>query len=167
MKFSQRGFNLFELMLAITLTGILLAFGVPSLRDMTLRQRVIASTQDFQLDLTLARQEAITRGSPVTVCASANGTTCSNDGWSQARIVFADPNSNGTLDPGEEPIKYSAALPDGLTAASAQPVITFRGTGSVATAANIVVCKSGFQGRTISLKLTGHPMVQTMAGLCP
>lgn len=167
MKSGQRGFNVYELMLALTITGILMAFGVPSLRDMTLRQRVTASTQDLQLDLTLARQEAITRGSPVSVCTSADGVACSNDGWSQSRIVFADPNSNGTLDVGEEAIKYTTAFPDGLTADSVTPFLTFTATGSVAAPTDIVVCKPGFIGRTLHVKRTGHPMIETMVAVCP
>lgn len=167
MKSSQRGFNLLELMIGITVTGVLLAIGVPSMRDMALRQRITASTQDLQLDLTLARQEAITRGAPVTVCTSSDGNNCDNASWNDGRIVFADTNSSGTLDAGEETIKVSKALADGLTGLSATRVVTFDATGAVPAAAVINVCKTGFKGRNIRLKRSGHPMVETMTVNCP
>lgn len=167
MKSGQRGFNLLELMVAITVTGILLSVGVPTLRDMTMRQRIVASTQDLQLDLTLARQEAVTRGTSVSVCTSADGATCSNDGWEQRRIVFADLNANGAIDVNDEAIKFSAALVDGLTATSADGFLTFNATGAVAAASLINVCHTGFKGRNIRVKRTGHPVVETMTVDCP
>jgi type IV fimbrial biogenesis protein FimT len=167
MKSRQRGFNLLELMMGITVMGVLVSLAVPSLRDLTMRQRIVASAQDMQLDLTLARQEAVTRGVPVSVCTSANGTTCSNDGWGQARIVFADLNSNGAIDPNDEPIKYSTALPGGLSAASADAFLTFSPTGSVAAASLINICYSGFVGRNLRIKRTGHPMLEVMTVNCP
>jgi type IV fimbrial biogenesis protein FimT len=167
MKSCQRGFNLLELMIAITVTGVLVAIGVPSLRDMTLRQKITASTQDLQLDLTLARQEAITRGAPVSVCTSSDGANCDNATWSDGRIIFADPNTNGTLDAGEEVIKFSKSLADGLSGLSGTRTVTFDATGAVPAAMVINLCKSGFKGRNIILKRTGHPMVQAMTVNCP
>jgi type IV fimbrial biogenesis protein FimT len=166
MKPRQHGFNLLELMLGITVMGILIAVAVPSLRDMTLRQRIVAAAQDLQLDLTLARQEAVTRGASVTVCTSADGATCSNDGWEQSRIVFADQNANGLLDGTDEPIKYSKAL-EGLTATSADAFITFSPTGAIATASLINICHTGFKGRNLRIKRTGNPMLETMTLDCP
>ena len=167
MKSAQRGFTLLELMTGLTVAAVLVTIGVPSLRDFTLRQRIVTSGQDLQLDMTLARQEAVTRATPVTVCTSANGTTCSAAGWSAQRIVFADVNSNGVIDAGDEPIKYAAPLNTGISAASAVNAVTFDATGAVGAAAQVTLCHTGFIGRVLSIRRTGHPVLSPTAAVCP
>ena len=167
MRSAQQGFSLLELMFGITVMGVLLAIGIPSLGDFTLRQRIVAGGQDLQLDMALARQEAVTRGLPVSVCTSADGLTCSAVGWAQQRIVFADVNANGVFDAGEEAIKYAAPLDSHIAAASPVNVVTFDATGAVAAATTITICHPSFIGRVLSIRRTGHPVLSPTAAACP
>lgn len=165
----QRGFTLLELMTALTVAGILVAVGVPAMTDMTQNQRIGAAAEDLQVDFALARSEAVTRATNVTVCTSSNGTTCTNSDWANGRIVFADANANGTLDPFETDIRHAVATGHGLTATAsvAGGVVTFNARGQVNTPIVIGFCKTGLKGRNVSIKSTGHPSVIKPTVLCP
>ncbi len=105
MKSRSRGTTLMELMAALTVLGILVAIAVPSFRSVTANSRTAASTNDLVTALNLARSEALRRSSSVTVCASANLTTCSgSSNWATGWIAYEDRNGNGTFETGSEPL---------------------------------------------------------------
>jgi type IV fimbrial biogenesis protein FimT len=160
------GFTLLELMTALAVGAILLALAVPSLRDLTIRQRITGAAQDLHVDLAFARSEAVTRATNVTVCPSADLVACSNDGWGNGRLVFVDPNANGTIDAGEVVIKQADALASGLTATPAAGFVTFNSRGQAAPV-TIGICESAQIGRNIDVKSTGHASVVTPAVTCP
>jgi type IV fimbrial biogenesis protein FimT len=101
MKNRNAGFTLFELMMGMSIMAILVGLAAPTFRDFGRNTRVVATHNDFITAMNLARTEAIRRSTQVSVCASANLTTCSGaaadyaTGW----IVFTDATGTaGTLD---------------------------------------------------------------------
>ena len=46
----DRGFTLLELMTALAVAGVLIAVGVPQLRDLTIAQRITGAAQDLHID---------------------------------------------------------------------------------------------------------------------
>jgi len=99
-----RGFTLIELMMTISIAAILMAVGVPSFRYVTTSNRVSSEINGLLGDLQFARAEAIREGQTVTVCASADGATCSGStNWKTGWLVFSDTGVIGTLD-GTDPI---------------------------------------------------------------
>ena len=100
---SRFGFGLIELMIVIAIVAILTVIALPSYQLAMQRNRVVTDTNDFVAALNLARNEAVARGRPVTVCASANGTSCDGSGvsdWSGGYIVFTDYDPVGAIDAG-------------------------------------------------------------------
>lgn len=102
----ETGFSLLELMIVVTVAGILLAIGVPSLVSITQNNRMLAVTNDFVSAVHAARMEAIKRRATVVVCGSTGATdvvpACAADlsaGW----IVFVDHNANGVVNPDPDP----------------------------------------------------------------
>lgn len=105
------GVTLIELLVTVAILAIILAIGVPSLREMQVRSQVGSITSDFANDIARARTEAITRNSCVAICTSINtanaltgGTpTCAaagNTNWQNGWIVFANPTcSNAQNNP--------------------------------------------------------------------
>jgi prepilin-type N-terminal cleavage/methylation domain-containing protein len=92
------GFTLLELMISIALIGILLALAGPSFRDFTSSNRVTAANNDLITAFNLARGEASRRSTPVTICASADGTTCGDaTNWASGWIVFQNPGTAGVI----------------------------------------------------------------------
>jgi type IV fimbrial biogenesis protein FimT len=162
----ERGFTLLELMTALAVAAVLIAVGVPQLRDLTIQQRITGAAQDLHIDLALARNEAVTRATNVTVCPSSDLATCTNDGWGNGRLTFIDTNGDGVVDVGELVIKQSQPLATGLTATPAAGSVTFNSRGQTA-ALTIGICDSGYVGRNIDIKSTGHASVVTPAVTCP
>lgn len=101
-KTSDAGFSLVELMVVIAIVATLLVIALPSFRDTLNRNRIATESNDLISALNLARNEAITRTVPVSICPSSNSTACLGGGtaadWGNGWIVFVDQGTAGTLD---------------------------------------------------------------------
>jgi type IV fimbrial biogenesis protein FimT len=167
------GFTLVELMMAITVVAILLVIAVPSFRDAALGSRLSAVANNLLASVQLARSEAIKRNQTVTLCASANGTSCAGSGdWEQGWIM---------LDADNNVIKRQEALPAGLKLLQAGTIVApattflaplqFQPLGIGATAGSFTVCRAsplGSQERVVTVTATGTAYVTiTNNGACP
>jgi type IV fimbrial biogenesis protein FimT len=119
------GFTLTELMITLTVIGILVAAGLPSLANLVRDQRIKTATSDVFVSLIYARSEAIKRNDRVVVCA-ANSTIdgCANStNWAAGWIVFLDTDANG----------FPSTAADILRKNSPVPNVTLSGTATNAT----------------------------------
>ena len=90
-RLRRRGFTLIELLVVIAIAAILTGLAAPSISKMFQTNRVQTEGSGFVSDLMFARSEAIKRGQGVSVCASADGASCSNSNtWNTGWIVFSD-----------------------------------------------------------------------------
>ncbi len=71
----QRGFNLIELMIAVTLLGVLLMLGLPEYREWIQNTQIRTSAESVLNGLQLARTEAVRRNAPVTFTVNSNNWT--------------------------------------------------------------------------------------------
>ena len=105
MKANNAGFTLIELMFTIVVLAVLLGIGVPNFRDFVRNSRITAAANDLLADTNLARSESVTRRVPVTLCKSANGSSCDTSATTAFRrwIVFVDDAnpSLGSADDGD------------------------------------------------------------------
>ena len=114
-----------ELVVTLMVASILLALAVASYTVISKNNRIRAQSNDFHLALLMARSEALTRVSRITVCRSSNGTSCaSSGGWEQGYIVFTDSDNDATVDTGETILRVNDALAGDNT---------LRGNGSVSS----------------------------------
>ena len=101
---AKAGFSAIELMVVLSILGILSALAAPAMSDLIARWRTNAVAEQVTAALTLARVEAIRRSGNVVVqksSSSYSGSTnnCStNQQWSCGFIVYADIDRNGTQD---------------------------------------------------------------------
>lgn len=131
---SSQGFTLIELMVAIGLTGLLLSLAVPALDTFTTNARSTSAVNDFVSSMHIARSTAVTTNFRTTVCASANGTNCEAVSWDQGWIVFADRDSDQTVDNDETIVATSAGI-NGLSIQSGEfgRFLMYRPNGRVMT----------------------------------
>jgi type IV fimbrial biogenesis protein FimT len=106
-------FSLVELLVVITIIGILMGLGAPSYRYVTNTNRVATEVNGLLGDMMLARSEAIKQGINVSVCPSATPyTSCTNLGttWQQGWIVFSDYGANGVVGGNDLILRVQTAL---------------------------------------------------------
>lgn len=112
------GFTLLELLVTITILGIIATYAIPSFREMVLNNRLTAQTNETTSIISYARSEASKlRSGVVTVCGSTDSATCSgNAAWETGLIVFRDDDMDASVDAGTDTLlKVSGALAGGNT----------------------------------------------------
>ena len=131
----EAGFTLVELIITLTIAGILIALAAPAMQTFVLDQRLTTQANDFIADLSLSRSEAIRRASNVVICrqgGSVSSPSCSTTAaWGAGWVVFADADSNGALASNESVLRIRQSL-DGnntLNAISGTNSIVFANTG--------------------------------------
>lgn len=176
MRKAQSGFTLLEMMLVVTLAGLLLGFGVPAMGNYFRNARITSAANDVMAALHFTRSEAIKRRQAVTLCTSANplaaNPTCAASPLLTGWIAFVDLNQSGQRDAGEAVLLQREPIPATITArASEDPFrVTYllNGFATNAAAAQLVLCDergnvpSGGQlsaARGILVAVTGRAQV--------
>lgn len=122
---TNHGFTILELMVGITILGVLLGIGVPAFNEITRNNRTTAQANELITALSLARSEASKRGMPVSVCAAdAAQTACAGPAvgdWSNGWLVFSDRVGTAgvidaavPVDAGDQILQTSHAVTNGL-----------------------------------------------------
>lgn len=166
------GFTLIELMVTLTILGVLGMVAVPAFNNAILGNKLAGFTNSFMGGVQVARSEAIKRNAPIKMCRSADGQTCaSSGGWQQGWIIFNDINDNDAINsPPETRIHYQQKLGDDFSFTGDNYEIVMQPTGLTATSAALTLCRSnpvGAQERTVTLGTTGRiAIVKTTTGTC-
>jgi type IV fimbrial biogenesis protein FimT len=119
-KQTQTGFTLYELMITLMIVGVVLAFGIPNLSDLTRNSRVTSTSNDLHAAFQMARSEAARAKTNITICASADpfGAAACDGAWNQGFIVFIDNDADRarTLDT-ETVLRAHGPTPTGISMA--------------------------------------------------
>ncbi|HMB74011.1 MAG TPA: GspH/FimT family pseudopilin [Gammaproteobacteria bacterium] len=181
MRHSESGLTLFELMLAITIVGILLGVAVPSFTTAMRNSQQIAVANELLSSMHFAREMAIRRNARVTMCPSSSGTNCQAVTWDQGWLVFVDTDGDGTVD-GDEPVELVAGLSglESITTAEFGNAIIYRPNGramGATVATNIgqmVLCdqRGAEHARVAIIGMSGRPRIDRVlmdgsAPACP
>src|SRR5260221_8528707 len=151
------GFTLPELVVTITIGGILLAMAASSYRNFILNSRRAATINELVGTLQFARGEALKRGTMITVCPSANPTaatpTCAavasgtSNSWSNGWLVYVN-NDASTASPepdaGETVFRVTPYDYPGMIVTTPDSVgsLSFRSFNMSATSGTITICDS-------------------------
>lgn len=87
-----RGFTLIEILVTVTLAGLLLTLAVPAFTNIVASSRVMDQTNELVAALNFARSEAVKRNATIIVCrtASETATNCAGNGtWRYFMITTA------------------------------------------------------------------------------
>ena len=152
----QTGFTLYELLLTVLIIGVILALGIPNLRQFTQNSRMTGAANDLNSSFHLARSEASRAKATITICASTNSmdvdANCGGT-WDQGYIVFVDapaelPDAKRTDLANETVLRAYAKSPEGVMMAVANDATYFsfaatglgRSVGSQSPVSQIVLC---------------------------
>lgn len=92
----QAGMTAIELLIVVAAVGLLVLIAVPGSSMIVERYRLNSASSDLARGLSLARSEAVRRGSTVRMCPSADGKSCLTGGdWSRGWLVYSDGNGDG------------------------------------------------------------------------
>lgn len=110
------GFTMIELIITMTIAGIIMALAVPAMTNLIKTHRLSGQANDLVGDLAFARSEAIKRGTTITICkqdagnssprCDTNNTTAWTPGWT----VFIDTDNDGQIDSGEMVLRVRPTL---------------------------------------------------------
>ncbi|MDQ1303548.1 MAG: type fimbrial biosis protein FimT [Pseudomonadota bacterium] len=136
---ASRGMTAIELLAALSIVAILSAMAVPAFRDFMQNNRAAEQSNALVGALALARNEAVTRGVPVSVCVSTDGESCDAAGglftfWTPGWIVFTDAAGNpGDVDDAADPpdtvLRVMPALSGEATLASNRNFVSYTPSG--------------------------------------
>jgi len=157
MRSRQAGFTIIELMITLTVLAIILAAAVPTFRDFTRNNRVIAAQNDLVTAMSLARSEAIKRSADVILCPTdSGGTTCSSTlNWANGWLVRVASDAN--------PLQVWSAPGGDLTAVSTIDQLRYQPIGTVATGGAITIAYSGCTGpkaHRVTVLVVGTPQAE-------
>ncbi|MEO6139059.1 MAG: GspH/FimT family pseudopilin [Luteimonas sp.] len=140
----QRGFTLIELMVAVTIMGILLAFAIPNFESFVNTNRLASAANEMIASIQTARMESLRRNNRVVVCLSSSPgsatpscNTTGITGW----VTFLDVDKTGTFTTGDK-LLMASTLKDRvvvLTSPSVTGKVIFRSDGFAWTSANTLL----------------------------
>jgi type IV fimbrial biogenesis protein FimT len=145
----QGGYTLLEALVTMAIALLLTVMAVPSMSGLVANSRQTSGTNELLIAINVARSEALKRHRHVTICKSANGSTCGTTGvnWHDGWIVFANSSSANVSqrESGEELLYVSPALggdADIQPNTAAANFISFRPNGRSATSGLFTWCDS-------------------------
>lgn len=110
-KSRQYGFTMVELMVTLSVLGILIALAAPSFQSLIERVRIESQVNKLKTDMSYARTEAMRTGFPINVCRRKSGTQiCATDtitGWENGWIVYNDLDGDNKINNNEVPLRIS------------------------------------------------------------
>jgi type IV fimbrial biogenesis protein FimT len=163
----NKGFSLIELIVALTIAGVLMAIAAPALQKFVSSNRLTSQVNDLMADINLARSEAIKRAVDTGVCVTAaGGSTCVTAGnWSNGWLTYACPATDPTCTGATRVVvKIHEALTgkNTLTSPGSVDTIIFAGSGLLRSPAagtrQFTLTDTNTSGnRILCLSATGRP----------
>ena len=162
-RFTEKGFTLVELMVAVVVLGILIAIAVPSFTKQIQRNQMRSTMADFITAVAYARSQAVTRAKPIFV-----RSTSATDDWASGWCVTESANCTGAT-----PLRTFDG-PKGLTTKGASSTVTsfeFDSQGHLkGSSTSLSLCSSDGTGKKITVLQLGQALAQDCtctSNLCP
>jgi type IV fimbrial biogenesis protein FimT len=163
-----QGVTLLELLMTLTVAGVLTALAIPNFNNALRNSQRSAAVTSLFHTLFYARNAAIRRGKPVTVCASFDGATCRRSGdWASGWITFVnlDRDEPPQRDANEPLLNVASGWPQG-SISSNRAAFSFRSYVHGVVNGTVLFCdeRGGQHARVIIVSHTGRPRVSQRDG---
>jgi type IV fimbrial biogenesis protein FimT len=124
------GFTVIELIIVVVIVAILAVIAFPSYAFVIRSNRVTGQVNDLLTAVSYARNESVTRGTRITLCASTDGATCDTAGtWRAGWIVFVDGGTAGELAGTDQLLRVWPAIAADDTLTTTAPFVSFSKEG--------------------------------------
>lgn len=159
-----RGFTLLELIVTLSIAGVLLGLAVPAFGGMWRNSQRTVAVNALVHGIFLARSTALTRRHTVTICRSPDGQACSNGtaDWQHGWMVFVnlDRDEPPIRDDNEPVLAVQAAWGTG-TITSNRRSYSFRPHQHRVVNGTVVFCdrRGSAEARAIIINSAGRPRV--------
>src|SRR5438105_14713353 len=174
---ASAGFTLIELMIALALAAILVATAAPNWRAFLATAEIRDRSEALMRALSVARSEAIKRGTRVDLCPSADRIRCASEAtWDAGWLTFvndanaAQPASDAAI------LSREAAAAAGIKIAGNRPVgdyISFTSLGharrhdGALQMGTFTICRRGQDARKVVLANSGRVRTDVTHEACP
>ena len=105
----NRGYTLFEVLIALSIAGILGLQVAPSMHDLTAKERRVSSINRMLSIIRYTRAQALTKQNVITLCPTKDEHFCLGD-WNQPLMVFIDLNRDRKRQQNEPVLKKLPAI---------------------------------------------------------
>lgn len=158
----NNGFNLIELIITLTIAGVLLAVAAPSMSSFVMNNRLASQVNELLADINLSRSEAIKRNTDTGICVTAvNGAACVAAGnWANGWLVYyVDPVTTAKVT-----IKVHEQLSGNSTLllAPVGDTVAYSKNGLLNGAADVAftLCNPKYgKSRVVTILTTGRPAI--------
>jgi type IV fimbrial biogenesis protein FimT len=129
------GFTLLDLLIVLTILGILFGIAIPCLKNAVARVQAGSVRSAMTATLFDAQRHATVLGQEIVICPGESQCLGGAD-WSQGWVVFIDRDGSRTLGPDEQIVRREAKLPDSVRLRSSvgRPRIVYQPNGGNAGA---------------------------------
>lgn len=173
------GFTLLELMLVLAILALLFGLILPSMQSAIARNRLRMEASDLMSALNLARGEAVSRNSIVSLCPSdyaVSGVADCNGVYADGWVVFTNINGDGNIDEDSDVvIQVHHSLPAGYvltnkaSTVEARELINFLPDGSARKNRTLMFCNTrhtNIPSWSVVLNSVGRPRLARGWGEC-
>jgi type IV fimbrial biogenesis protein FimT len=160
------GFSLLELLVTLSIAGILVGLAAPSFNGILLDSQRTVAVNSFVQSIYLARSTAAYQGRTVSICRSTDGDTCSNGtaNWQQGWIVFVntDRDEPPMRDANERILSVQGAWSGGIVTSNRRS-FSFRPYQHAVVNGSLVFCdhRGPTHARAIIINIAGRPRLAT------
>jgi type IV fimbrial biogenesis protein FimT len=116
--FMNHGFTIIELMVVISIIGVLALIATPSFVEIKRNSELTSATNNLMEAINTARSEAMKRGRNAVVAPTV-GTD-----WNTGITIFVDANLNNVFDAGDVLVKNTDVLPNYFTLTQNNAAVT-------------------------------------------
>lgn len=160
------GFSLLELLVTLSVAGIVLGLAAPAFNGILLDSRRTVAVNSFVHSIYLARVTAATQGRTVSICRSTDGDSCSNGtaNWQHGWIVFVNTDRDEPpMRDANEPILSVQAAWHGGAATSNRRSYSFRPFQHAVVNGTVVFCdrRGPMRARAVIINIVGRPRIAT------